>query len=189
MTPGSSDAAAIASVDLRRKPGLTRSIRDGIVRRPWNNRDMTRRSLMRGSIRALLLVVIAGVVGQLLSKRLTKGDEESEEFQLAAVVGGKEFRSRATALRSASVLAVVGGVEVDLREATLHPAGATLDVSTIVGGAQVLLPSDCVADVETRGRMGGVDTQLGEAADRPEGAPTLRVTTSTWLGGVQISQQ
>jgi predicted membrane protein len=179
----------MASVDLRRKPGLTTSIRDGITPGAWNNRNMTRRSLMRGSLRALLLVVIAGVVGQLVSKRLTKGDEDSEEFQLAAIVGGKELKSRATGLRSASVLTVVGGVDIDLRAATLHPAGATLDVSTIVGGAQVMLPPDWVVDLETRGSMGGVDTRLSESADHPEGAPTLHVTTNTWLGGVQISQQ
>jgi len=136
----------------------------------------------------VLLVLIAAVVGQLVAKRMTKGDEDSDEFRLAAIVGGKEFKSRATALRSASALAVVGGLDIDLRGATLDPAGATLDVTAVMGGAQVTLPPGWVVDLETRGSLGGVDTRLNESADHPEGAPTLHVTTNTWFGGVQISE-
>jgi hypothetical protein len=38
-----------------------------------------------------LLVVIAGVVGQLVAKRMTFGDESSDAFRLAAIGGGKEL--------------------------------------------------------------------------------------------------
>jgi hypothetical protein len=150
---------------------------------------MTRRSAIRGSVRALSLIVVAGVVGQLVSKRMTSGDEDSDDVRLAAIVGGKELKSRATALRSASALAVVGGVDIDLRDATLDPAGATLDVTTVLGGVEVTLPTGWVVDVETRGSMSGVDTRLSESSDHPEGAPTLRVTANAWLGGVEISQK
>jgi Cell wall-active antibiotics response 4TMS YvqF len=149
---------------------------------------MTRRSVTRGSklLRALFIVVIAGVVGQLVGKRMTEGDEGSDAFRLAAIVGGKEFESRATALQSASALAVMGGVELDLREAALDPGGATLDVTAIMGGVEVTLPPGWVVDLRTRGFMGGVDKRLTESADHPDGAPTLHVTANAWLGGVEI---
>ena len=136
----------------------------------------------------MLVVLVAGAVGQLVAKRMTSDDEDSDEFRLAAVVGGKEFRSHATALRSASALAVVGGVEIDLRDASLDPEGATLDVTALLGGIEVKVPVGWVVDVESRGSLGGVDTNLTEAADLPEGAPTLRVTANAWLGGVEISE-
>jgi predicted membrane protein len=156
----------------------------------WNNRPMTRRSVTprSGLVRTVLLVLVAGVVGQLVAKRMTRGDEDSDDVRLAAIVGGKELKSRATALRSASALAVMGGVEIDLRDASLDPGGATLDVTAIMGGVEVRLPVGWVVDVESRGGLGGVDTRLTEAADLPDGAPTLRVTTNTWLGGVEISE-
>lgn len=156
----------------------------------WNNRNMTRRSVMpwSGLVRAVLFVLVAGVVGQLVAKRMTSGDEDSDDFRLAAIVGGKELTSHATALRSASALAVMGGVEIDLRDATLDPEGATLDVTAIMGGLEVKLPVGWAVHVESRGSLGGVDTRLTQAADLPETAPTLRVTTNTWFGGVEISE-
>jgi hypothetical protein len=146
------------------------------------------RSVTRGSklLRTLLLVVIAGVVGQLVAKRMTFGDESSDAFRLAAIGGGKELKSRATALRSAAALAVMGGVEIDLREATLAPGGATLDVTAVMGGVEVRLPPGWVVGVENHGKMGGVETRLTESADHQEGAPTLQVSTNAWLGGVEI---
>ncbi|HEY7043975.1 MAG TPA: LiaF domain-containing protein [Nocardioidaceae bacterium] len=142
----------------------------------------------RKLLRALFLVVVAGVVSQLVSKRMTSGDEDSDAFQLAAVFGGREFKSRATALRSASALAVMGGVEIDLREATLDPAGATLDITTVMGGVEVTLPPGWVVDLETHEHMGGVDSRLTDSADTAEGAPTLHVKANAWLGGVEIRQ-
>jgi hypothetical protein len=149
---------------------------------------MTHPSVARRSrlLRALLLVLIAGVVGQVVARRLNDGDENSDAFRLAAVVGGKELASRATALRSASALAVMGGVEIDLREAILDPAGATLDVTAIMGGVEVTVPPGWVVDLTTHGLLGGVDTRLTEPDGQSEGAPTLRVTASAWLGGVEI---
>jgi Cell wall-active antibiotics response 4TMS YvqF len=152
---------------------------------------MTRRPVTRGSrlLRALLLVLIASAVGQLVAKRMTNGDENSDSFRLAVIGGGKdkELKSRATALRSASGPAVMGGVEIDLREATLDTRGATLDVTGIMGGVKVTLPSGWLVDLDTHGILGGVSNRLTESADHPEGAPTLHVTTNTWLGGVGIS--
>ena len=149
---------------------------------------MTRRSVLRGSLRALLLLVLASVVGQLVAKRMTVGDEDSDAFTLAAIFGGKEFKSRATPLRSGSALAVMGGIDLDLRSATLDPAGGTLNVTTVMGGAQVTVPRGWAVEVETNGNLGGVDTKTPEPDDLPDGAPRLHVTTNTWFGGVQITE-
>jgi len=138
-------------------------------------------------LRALFLVILAGVVGQLVSKRMTSGDEDSDDFRLATIFGGREFDSRATALRSASALAVMGGVELDLRAATLDPAGATLDVTAVMGGIEITLPPGWAVDVENHGKMGGVDTRVTDSAGLPADAPTLHVTTNAWFGGVEIS--
>jgi predicted membrane protein len=80
----------------------------------------------------------------------------------------------------------MGGVEIDLREATLDPGGATLDVTAVMGGVEVTLPPGWVVGVENHGKMGGVETRLTESADHPERAPTLHVSTNAWLGGVEI---
>ena len=137
-------------------------------------------------MRAGFLVMAAGAVSQLVAKRMTTGDEDSDVFRLAAIFGGREFKSRATALRSASALAVMGGVEIDLRDANLDPAGATLDVTAVMGGVEVTLPRGWVVELTPKVKIGGVDTRLTESDDHPEGAPTLHVTVNALLGGVEI---
>jgi Cell wall-active antibiotics response 4TMS YvqF len=117
---------------------------------------------------------------------MTSGDEDSDEFRVAAIGAGKQFGSRAAGLRSGSAVALMGGAEIDLREATLDPGGATLDVTAILGGVQVTLPAGWNVQVESHGLLGGVDTQLTPATDLLPGAASLKVSTNTWLGGIQI---
>ena len=149
---------------------------------------MTAHAVQRGFkvLRALLLIAAAGAVAQLVAKKMTTGDETSDDFRLAAIVGGREFTSSATALRSGSALAAVGGIVLDLREAGLDPDGATLDVTTVVGGVEVRVPEGWAVDVESHGMLGGLDNRLSESAHLPANAPALHITTHTWLGGIQI---
>jgi predicted membrane protein len=149
---------------------------------------MTHRLVPRGAtlLRVVFLFVTAGVVGQLAAKRMTTGDDSSEVFRLAAIMGGKDFTSDASNLQSGSAIAVMGGLEIDLREAHLDPGAARLDITAVMGGVEVLLPRGWAVDVEPHGMLGGVDVRVNESADVPDGAPILHVTTHTWLGGVQI---
>jgi predicted membrane protein len=138
-------------------------------------------------LRLLLGVVLVGVASRLVSKRLTSGDEETDEFRIASIIGGTELSSRAANLRSGSILAVVGGSQVDLRQASLDAGGATLAVKAVVGGVQVLVRPEWAVGVESHGVMGGIDHQGTEAADLSADAPSLRVTATAWLGGIQIT--
>ena len=142
-------------------------------------------------LRTVLVIVgiqvVASIAGILLSRRMTWGDESSDDLQLAAVFGGKKFESEATGLRSASVIAVMGGVELDLRGATLHPDGATLALRAMMGGAQITVPADWAIDVEVGGIAGGVDVDVPEAGDLPEDAPKLHVHAVACMGGGQVT--
>lgn len=88
----------------------------------------------------------------------------------------------------AMVLAVMGGVELDLRRAQLDPSGATLTIRAAFGGVDVRLPAGWAVDVEIHGAMSGVDKHLNDASDLAEDAPTLHVVAAAWLGGVEIRQ-
>src|SRR4051794_22237749 len=150
---------------------------------------MTSLTKTTGSIlvRLVLGVLLVSVAARVISKRLTSGDEETDDFRVATIIGGEELESRATSLRSASVLAVVGGAQIDLRQASLDPAGATLDVTAIVGGVQILVSPDWAVEVESQGKMGGIDTKVAEVSDLAADAPRLHVTTNAWFGGIQIT--
>ena len=129
---------------------------------------------------------IAWVLGQIIARRLSKGDEQSDEFQLVSICGGKKFRSRAGGLRSGSVLAAMGGVELDLRGAQLDPAGATIDVDATMGGVQIVVPDDWLVVVDTSGFAGGAEAKVTDPAELPDNAPKLRVHAAARMGGTQV---
>ena len=134
----------------------------------------------------LVLEGIGFVIGQILTKKLTKGDETSDEFQVAAIMGGKKFESHARDLKSGTAVASMGGIELDLRDAQLGSDGAELELKTTLGGVQVIVPEDWAVEVDQEG-AGGFDVKVTPPEDLPEDAPKLHVHAVTRLGGGQVT--
>jgi hypothetical protein len=145
--------------------------------------------LLRAVRRFLVVGVLLWGVGQLLARRSTEGDADSDEFSLAAIFGGAERTSTATALRRGRVLAVCGGVQLDLREAALDPGGAELHVEVTCGGVQVLVPATWRVTDEVEPRAGGVDVRVAPADELADDAPSLTVRGVARMGGVQITTE
>ena len=138
---------------------------------------------------AVLTGVAVGVARTILVRRLTEGDSESDAFSVAAIIGGVDRTSTASALRRGHVVAAVGGVNLDLREATLDPAGADLRVEAYVGGVQVSVPNTWRIPVHWEAVMGGVEASVPEPDDLPEDAPTLRIEAMARFGGVMVTAE
>ena len=76
------------------------------------------------------------------------------------------FESHATRFRGGQVELWYGGGIIDLRNATLDPAGATLRVRTVFGGSQLLVPEDWQVTTRVVG-IGGA----GDGRPRIDRAP------------------
>ena len=139
--------------------------------------------MVRGLFLLTLLAAVSWVAGQLLARRMTIGDEGSDEFQLAVVMTGKEFRSFAGRFRSGTAITVMGGLSIDLREATLDPDGASLDLRTTLGGIEVRVPESWNVVVEQELVGGAFEVEVPAPEERPEGAPVLHVKAVTRVGG------
>ncbi len=146
-----------------------------------------RRKLLRILAAFVVIQAIGFVIGTMISRRLTKGDEDSDDFTVAAVMGGKQFRSHADHLRSGTVIASLGGVEIDLRDATLDTEGATLDLRATMGGIQAIVPDDWAVDVDTVTTAGEVDVKVTPIEELPTDAPKLHIDATTRMGGVQVT--
>lgn len=143
--------------------------------------------MLRGTGKVVLVSGTLWGVGQLVARRYTEGDAQADEFSLAAILGGAERTCTADALRRGKVLAVCGGVQLDLREATLDPAGAELHVEATMGGVQVLVPETWRVTVEEEAAAGGIDTQVTPPDDLPDAAPALVVRAVARMGGIQVT--
>lgn len=145
--------------------------------------------LLRAVRRFLVVGALLWGVGQLLARRFTEGDAGSDEFSLAAIFGGAERTSTATALRRGRCLVVCGGVQLDLREAVLDPAGAELLVDATCGGVQVLVPASWRVTVAMEPKAGGVDVRVTPVETLSDDAPSLTVRGVARMGGVQITTE
>jgi hypothetical protein len=142
---------------------------------------------------AVLLAIVKAVtaaIALVVSRRLSSGDEETDEFRVVVVFFGREFRSRSTALRAASAQATMGGIELDLRDATLASGAASrLDLHATMAGIKVRVPPEWRVDVESEVRGGGVQIETTPADDLPEDAPHLNVHATARLGGISITSR
>jgi hypothetical protein len=140
-------------------------------------------------LRALLLFKLGFWAGTLASAALLKrafpsrGDEESDELRLVAILNGAALRSRAEAFRGGSMFSWLGGIALDLREATLAQP-AHLEVGSLLGGIAIRVPSGWRIESDVESVAGGVAVDAPEPHDTE--APTLRLTGFTAFGGVAV---
>ena len=102
-----------------------------------------------------------------------------------AVFDGVELRSEGKAFRGGSMLAWYGGVDADLREATLAPE-ARLAVTALFGGIQLAFPPSGASSRACGRRRRLRRLRLG--SDDPD-APVLRIDGTALFGGIAVSRK
>jgi len=152
-----------------------------------------RASLRSRMTRALVvfaaLSVASWITGLLVARKLTSGDEGSDEFRLASIMGGKEFHSHAAHLKSGTAITSLGGMELDLREATLDPSGASLELRTTMGGIEVRVPQYWVVEVDQETVGGALEVDVPLPEELPDDAPRLHIHAVTRMGGGLITSR
>lgn len=134
----------------------------------------------------LSLGFLAGLVAsaRILRRAVkSRGGPDDDEVALVAIFDGVNLRSRATAFRGGSMLAWVGGVAVDLREAELAP-GAHLILHSLVGGIAIRIPPGWRVQSNLRALAGGVAIDSPEPHDQD--APRLTLDGFALLGGIAV---
>ncbi len=104
---------------------------------------------------------------------------------MVAIMSGSHRRGRFRAVGSINAISIMGGDEIDLREAEIEGGELTLNLVAIMGGATIYVPDTVELDVGGFSLLGG-NTEFG--ADRPPrpGAPVIRLRTWNLLGGATI---
>ena len=113
----------------------------------------------------------------------SRGDADSDEVRLVAILNGIELKSSAQAFRGGSMFTWLGGIAVDLREARLAP-DAHLEVGSLLGGIAIRVPTGWRVESDVRSLAGGV--AIGVPEPESADAPTLRLTGFSAFGGVAV---
>ncbi len=136
-------------------------------------------------------VAISGAlraIGALVGKQFEQGatDADGDEVRLAAIWGGRDFHSTASGLRSLHAKAMLGGINLDLSDAALHPEGAEIDIQVMAGGVNLEVPADWRVEVAEQLTAGDVAVSVTDPEQLPSDAPLLAVTVGGTAGGVNI---
>jgi len=102
-----------------------------------------------------------------------------------AVLGGTRRTGRWTPSRANIAIAVMGGAEIDFREAVMGPGVTELRVFAVMGGVEIIVPPDMNVASHGIGLLGGFG-HSEQGVDDPT-APTLNVTGIAVMGGVDIT--
>ena len=103
---------------------------------------------------------------------------------MVAILSGSQRRGRFRAVGSINSIAIMGGDEIDLREAEIEGGELTLNLVAVMGGATLYIPDTVELDVGGFSLLGG-NTEIGSERPRP-GAPVIRLRAWNLLGGPTI---
>lgn len=120
----------------------------------------------------VLVVLIFAMLGTSASRRAEVKTDGTDNVTLAAILGGNQHISHSTQFRSASLTSIMGGSKLDLRQAKMAPGTqAVIDVFTVMGGVELMVPLEWNVDVQLVPIMGGVNDERRRATstDRSNG--------------------
>ena len=144
---------------------------------------------LRMVVLAFIATMVAAMVGAARAKREAPPlpDPADDLIDLHAIFESLEFRSTATAFRGGTLTTWFGGGNLDLRDATLDPMGARLEVRAIFGGGSILVPEDWDVAVRVVGIGGAGDAR--PARERSADGPRLEIEGFALFGGFGVMSQ
>ncbi len=107
---------------------------------------------------------------------------------VVAIMSGATTKGRWRVSDSINAVAIMGGVEIDLREAEFDAPELHLRVVAIMGGVDIIVPEGIEVDMNAFAIMGGKDMKLASVPLLP-GAPRVVVTGVAVMGGIGVKSR
>lgn len=131
------------------------------------------------------LLVVALLFSQ--PPTLAKNEElrnGSDSFNDLAIMGGVKRTNLSRDFRGGEATAVMGGIDIDLRNAVMDRNEAVLDVSSVMGGVKIRVPEDWTVVSRVSSIMGGFDDNTRHPVN-PDHRLILKGTVL--MGGLKVT--
>jgi hypothetical protein len=102
-----------------------------------------------------------------------------------AVMSGVIRRGAWIVPKRIHAVALMGGIELDLRDAVLDPGGTEINVLAVMGGVVITVAPNVRLETDGGAFMGGFEDQLKLPASGDPNAPLVRLTGFALMGGVE----
>lgn len=114
----------------------------------------------------------------------SKNQEYSEDFMnFSAIMGGGGYRVSSRKLKGGRIMAIMGGFELNLREADMEGSEMHLDVTAIMGGVELSVPTTWTVILQGTPLMGGFENRT---APQAEAKKKLFVHATVLMGGIEF---
>jgi Domain of unknown function (DUF1707)/Cell wall-active antibiotics response 4TMS YvqF len=104
-----------------------------------------------------------------------------------AILGGFTRKGDWIVPKDFSAVTILGGAEIDMREARFAEPTVTIHVVAILGGMEIIVPEDASVHVTGVGIMGAFEH--GASGEGKPGGPTIIVNGVAILGGVEVKRK
>ena len=128
---------------------------------------------------AVLIVLGAS----LLRDKQASAKSVDRDEDVFAMLGGASSRNTSKDYRGGKITAIMGGVDLDLRDAVVKKQ-AVLNVTAFWGGVEVKVPNTWVVKNKMNTALGGVEIKANNVTKKD--APVLVLTGDVIMGGVEV---
>jgi hypothetical protein len=123
--------------------------------------------------------------GELAGQQPYQAPRRAPVRWMVAIMGGSHRRGRFRAVGQVNSLNIMGGDEIDLRDAEIEGGELTLNVYSFMGGSNIYVPESVEVDLGGFSFMGG-NQEHGRMVRPRRGAPLIRIRTFNFMGGIQV---
>jgi len=104
-----------------------------------------------------------------------------------SILGGFSRKGDWVVPKNFNVFCLLGGGEIDLREARFSDREVNIHIVAILGGCEITVPEDATVRVTGIGIMGAFDHSI-PGSDNPNG-PVITISGLALMGGVDVKQK
>lgn len=122
------------------------------------------------------------------SAKSSYSSDSFNTFDDFVIFGGREIFVNSQALSGGKATSIFGGIEFDLRKATLQPGGAVIDCVSVFGGCGFKIPMDWNVRNEVTTIFGAFTDKRGETYNDRYYDPskTLVIKGISMFGGIEV---
>jgi Domain of unknown function (DUF1707)/Cell wall-active antibiotics response 4TMS YvqF len=108
---------------------------------------------------------------------------------VVGIMGGGTQKGRWRIASRCTVVNVMGGADLDLTGAVVEGPETEIQVFSLMGGSDIVVPDGVHVELSGFAFMGGNDLELGDRPPPPPGAPVVRVRAWSIMGGTDVRRR
>lgn len=108
---------------------------------------------------------------------------------VVGIMGGGTQKGRWRIASRCTVVNLMGGADLDLRGAVVEGPETEIQVFSVMGGSDIVVPEGVHVELSGLAFMGANDLKLEETSPPPPGAPVVRVRAWSIMGGTDVKRK